>query len=63
MVGAVGVHRILYEEVGVSWWLCGCAGQAFLPMQVCESGVEVMFTFNPSTQSVEDYRYPRPGQV
>ncbi len=27
-----------------------------------EEAVEVVHTFNPSSQSVEDYSYPRPGK-
>lgn len=28
-----------------------------------ERELEVVHTFNPATQSVEDYSYPRPGKV
>ena len=31
-------------------------------VQVDESRVKQHHTFNPSTQSVEDYRYPCPGE-
>ena len=30
-------------------------------LQVDETDVEVVHTFNPSTQTVDDYKYPRPG--
>lgn len=32
-------------------------------MQVNEEDVEVLHTFNPVTQTVEDYMYPRPGKT
>ena len=28
-----------------------------------EKGVEVVHAFNPATQTVEDYNFPRPGKV
>lgn len=28
-----------------------------------EEGVEVIHTFNPVSQSIEDYFYPRPGKM
>ena len=58
-----GMYRILYEVVSnalaghVMWLSCEC----HVICQVDESGVEVLHTFNPSTQVLEDYRYPRPG--
>lgn len=32
-------------------------------LQVNEEGVEVIHTFNPVSQSIEDYFYPRPGKM
>ena len=32
-----------------------------LCLQVDEKGVEIMKTFDPSSQEVQEYRYPRPG--
>lgn len=39
------------------WLSCEC----HVTLQVDESGVEELHTFNPSTMTLENYRYPRPG--
>ena len=58
------VYRILFEEVRaishfLVWWWCD---NYYLQLQVDEKDVGIVQTFNPSSQAVEKYSYPRAGQ-
>ena len=58
------VYRILFEEVRaishfLVWWWCD---NYYLQLQVDEKEVGIVQTFNPSSQAVEKYSYPRAGQ-
>ena len=58
------IYRILFEEVRaishfLVWWWCD---DFHLQLQVDEKDVGIVQTFNPSSQAVEKYSYPRAGQ-
>ena len=57
------VYRILFEEVRAIHWLARWWYNIYyLWLQVDEKDVGIVQTFNPSSQGVEKYSYPKAGQ-
>ena len=69
--GFLSDHKSIFIQTVVMFFV-SCMKRLVLPtslffcvmqhIQVDEGGVELVYTFDPASQVVDDYRYPRPGK-